>query len=101
MSEAKKKLWACIQRKELGGYKFIRQYAIGDYIVNFACVSRKFSKNRRIISLIKALVMRSAHNIYWLKGGYFFAIRMKIFLGALIVLLTIFMHILRIGHNYE
>lgn len=40
MSGAEKKLWACIQRKELGGHKIIRQYAIGNYIAEFACVPR-------------------------------------------------------------
>ena len=38
---AAEKLWACIQKKELGGHKFIRQYAVGHYITDFACVPRK------------------------------------------------------------
>ena len=38
---AAEKLWAYIQKKELGGHKFIRQHAIGDYMADFACVPRK------------------------------------------------------------
>ena len=38
---AEEKLWAFIQEKELGGYKFIRQHAVGVYMVGFACVPRK------------------------------------------------------------
>jgi very-short-patch-repair endonuclease len=36
---AEEKLWERIRKKRLSGYKFRRQHAIGDFIVDFYCVS--------------------------------------------------------------
>ena len=41
MNATENKLWACIQREELGGHKFTRQHAISHYIADIACISQK------------------------------------------------------------
>ena len=40
MTPAEKKLWSYLERKQLG-VRFRRQYAIGDFIVDFCCVQKK------------------------------------------------------------
>ena len=37
-TEAERFLWQHIRRRQLGGFRFRRQYAIGLYIVNFYCL---------------------------------------------------------------
>lgn len=34
-------LWQRLRKKQLGGYKFIRQYGIGRYIVDFYCPQKR------------------------------------------------------------
>lgn len=33
--------WSVVRNRKLGGYKFKRQYLIGNYIVDFVCVEHK------------------------------------------------------------
>lgn len=40
-TEAEKKLWQCLRKEQLEGYKFRRQFFIGKYIVDFVCVDSK------------------------------------------------------------
>ncbi len=35
------KLWQIIRNKQFYGYRFLRQYPIGNYIVDFVCISKK------------------------------------------------------------
>lgn len=37
MTDAEKRLWSRVRRKQLKGYQFYRQKIIGDYIVDFYC----------------------------------------------------------------
>lgn len=37
-NDAEQKLWSCLRGRLLGGYKFRRQYPIGKYIADFACI---------------------------------------------------------------
>ncbi|MGE0424481.1 MAG: endonuclease domain-containing protein [Reyranellaceae bacterium] len=39
-TEAESRLWAVLRGRRLGGFKFRRQYAIGDYVADFACIER-------------------------------------------------------------
>jgi very-short-patch-repair endonuclease len=41
MTEAEKKLWFRIRLKQIDGRHFRRQVAIGDYAVDFACLTAK------------------------------------------------------------
>ncbi|RMD62547.1 endonuclease domain-containing protein, partial [Candidatus Parcubacteria bacterium] len=41
MTDAERLLWSRIRRKQLGGYQFYRQRAIGEYIVDFYCPRAK------------------------------------------------------------
>jgi very-short-patch-repair endonuclease len=41
MTEAEKKLWFRIRLKQIGGHYFRRQVSIGDYAVDFACLTKK------------------------------------------------------------
>ncbi len=36
-TDAEKKLWECLQRSRLKGLKFVRQYSVGPYILDFYC----------------------------------------------------------------
>ena len=43
MPEAEVILWSKLQRKQLGGYKFRRQYGVGRYSVDFYCPKLKLA----------------------------------------------------------
>jgi adenine-specific DNA-methyltransferase len=34
-------LWAVLRNRRLNGYKFRRQYSVGNFIVDFVCIERK------------------------------------------------------------
>ncbi|OGY45132.1 MAG: DNA-cytosine methyltransferase [Candidatus Buchananbacteria bacterium RIFCSPLOWO2_01_FULL_46_12] len=36
-TDAEKLLWRYLRNKKLGGFKFFRQYGVGNYIVDFYC----------------------------------------------------------------
>ena len=40
-TDAERKLWSVLRRKQLDRYRFRRQHPIGPYIVDFACLSEK------------------------------------------------------------
>lgn len=39
MTEAETKLWGRVRMRRLKGYKFLRQYSVGPYILDFFCVA--------------------------------------------------------------
>ena len=41
MTEQERKLWNIIKNKQFYGHKFLRQYVIGQYIVDFTCREKK------------------------------------------------------------
>lgn len=41
MTDVERKLWMALKGKQIAGYRFRRQHAIGVYIADFACVERK------------------------------------------------------------
>jgi len=41
MTDAECRLWSALQWKQLQGFKFRRQAAIGDFVVDFVCFSQK------------------------------------------------------------
>ena len=43
MPEPERRLWARVRNNQLNGYKFRRQYSIGDYIADFYCPSKKLA----------------------------------------------------------
>ena len=40
---AEKVMWANLRNRQLKGYKFVRQYPIGDYIVDFFCFEKQLA----------------------------------------------------------
>jgi len=40
MTDAERLLWRHLRNRELGGWKFKRQYPVGPYIVDFICVDK-------------------------------------------------------------
>ncbi|HJQ57703.1 MAG TPA: DUF559 domain-containing protein [Vineibacter sp.] len=40
-TDAERRLWGMLRNRRLGGFKFRRQYAIGNYIADFACVEMR------------------------------------------------------------
>jgi len=40
MTDAERLLWRHLRNRELGGWKFRRQYPVGPYIVDFICVDK-------------------------------------------------------------
>lgn len=43
MTEAEQRLWLHLRASQLGGFKFTRQYPIGDFVVDFACRSARIA----------------------------------------------------------
>ena len=41
MTEQERKLWNIIRNRNFYGYRFLRQYVIGQYIVDFICREKK------------------------------------------------------------
>ena len=39
MTDAERRLWACLRRKQLGGLQFYRQKPLAGYIVDFYCAA--------------------------------------------------------------
>ena len=42
MTEAERKLWALLRRKQLQGFRFRRQVSLGRYVADFACMPAQF-----------------------------------------------------------
>ena len=40
MTDAERKLWRHLRNRELGGWKFKRQYPVGSFIVDFICLEK-------------------------------------------------------------
>jgi very-short-patch-repair endonuclease len=41
MTDAERRLWRSLQRKQLDGLKFRRQHPFGDYVIDFVCLKAK------------------------------------------------------------
>jgi very-short-patch-repair endonuclease len=41
LTEAEKRLWHSLNRRQIGALKFRRQHPIGEYIVDFVCLERR------------------------------------------------------------
>ena len=41
LTEAEARLWLALRDRRLAGYKFRRQYPIGGFVVDFACIKHK------------------------------------------------------------
>ena len=41
MTDAERRLWACLPGRRLVGYKFRRQHPLGPFIVDFACIEHR------------------------------------------------------------
>jgi very-short-patch-repair endonuclease len=41
MTDAEQHLWQYLRRRQINGYKFRRQFPIGQYVVDFVCLERK------------------------------------------------------------
>jgi very-short-patch-repair endonuclease len=41
MTDAEKKIWQALRGEQIRGHKFRRQYVIGSYIADFACINEK------------------------------------------------------------
>jgi very-short-patch-repair endonuclease len=40
-TDAERRLWSVLRNQRLGGVKFRRQYAIGNYIADFVCIEQR------------------------------------------------------------
>jgi len=40
MTDAERRLWRHLRNRELGGWKFKRQYPVGPFVVDFICVEK-------------------------------------------------------------
>jgi very-short-patch-repair endonuclease len=38
MTDAERRLWRTLQRRQVGGFKFRRQHPFGDYVIDFVCL---------------------------------------------------------------
>jgi adenine-specific DNA-methyltransferase len=41
MTEAEKRIWYHVRDRRLGGFKFKRQWSIGEYVADFCCIERR------------------------------------------------------------
>ena len=41
MTDAENRMWYYLRNRRLGGYKFVREYVIGQYIADFVCREKK------------------------------------------------------------
>ena len=41
MTDAEKALWKVLRRRQVSGFRFRRQHAFGDYILDFVCLEKK------------------------------------------------------------
>ncbi|HYA36716.1 MAG TPA: endonuclease domain-containing protein [Candidatus Methylomirabilis sp.] len=41
LTDAEQRLWSCLKRKQINGYKFRRQFPLGRYIVDFVCLEAR------------------------------------------------------------
>ena len=41
MTDSERRIWTIIRNRNFFGYKFLRQYIIGNYIVDFICIEKK------------------------------------------------------------
>jgi primosomal protein N' (replication factor Y) len=41
MTDAERRLWACLRGRRLVGYKFRRQHPLGRFVVDFACIEHR------------------------------------------------------------
>jgi very-short-patch-repair endonuclease len=74
-TEAETKLWFALRDRRLGGFKFVRQEAIGSYIVDFVCREKRLivevdggqhSENRRDLTRDCALAADGYHVLrFW------------------------------------
>lgn len=42
MTDAENRIWYYLRSRRLGGYKFVRQCTLGNYIVDFVCREKNF-----------------------------------------------------------
>ena len=40
-NDAEKRMWSILRARRMGGYKFRRQHALGEYIADFICIPAK------------------------------------------------------------
>jgi very-short-patch-repair endonuclease len=43
MTDAERRLWRSLQRRQLDGLKFRRQHPFGDYVIDFVCLEAKLA----------------------------------------------------------
>ena len=43
MTDAERRLWACLRGRRLVGYKFRREHPLGRYILDFACIEHRLA----------------------------------------------------------
>ena len=41
MTDAERRLWACLRNRRFVGYKFRRQHPLGPFIADFACIEHR------------------------------------------------------------
>jgi very-short-patch-repair endonuclease len=41
MTDAERKLWACLRQRQVSGCRFRRQVPVGPYVADFACIEKR------------------------------------------------------------
>src|SRR5260221_13241818 len=50
-TDAERRLWSLLRRRQLAGFRFRRQVPIGPYIVDFACLARNSLSKSMVASI--------------------------------------------------
>ena len=51
MTDAGNCMWYYLRNKRLGGYKFVREHVIGNYIADFVCREKNWSLRLTVVSI--------------------------------------------------
>ncbi|MEA1925741.1 MAG: endonuclease domain-containing protein [Patescibacteria group bacterium] len=42
-TDAERELWKYLRRKQVGGFRFLRQYSVGNFVVDFYCAEKRLA----------------------------------------------------------
>jgi very-short-patch-repair endonuclease len=69
-TDAEQRLWGMLRNRRLGGFKFRRQYALGNYIADFVCIERRLVVELDGSQHADAAEYDAQRSAWLLKNGY-------------------------------
>jgi very-short-patch-repair endonuclease len=69
-TDAEQRLWGMLRNRRLGGFKFRRQCALGNYIADFVCIERRLVVELDGSQHVDAVAYDAQRSAWLLKNGY-------------------------------